>query len=88
MFDNDDFGFRKITVERPLRLNFQASPERIARLEDETAFQNLAKSRKKGERGQKEVEEGQAAAGGNPAGARARWTRVRSTETGRSSRAH
>lgn len=41
------FGFRKITVERPLRLNFQASPERIARIEDERAFQNLAKSKKK-----------------------------------------
>jgi type I restriction enzyme M protein len=22
IFDNDDFGFRKITVERPLRLSF------------------------------------------------------------------
>mgnify|MGYP001576178181 CR=1 FL=1 len=32
------FGFRKITVERPLKLNFQASPERIARLDEEKAF--------------------------------------------------
>ncbi len=30
IFDNADFGFHKITVERPLRLNFQASAERIA----------------------------------------------------------
>ena len=43
------FGFRKITVERPLRLDFQASPERIARLNDERAFVNLAVSRKRGE---------------------------------------
>ena len=43
------FGFRKITVERPLRLNFQASPERIARLEEARAFVNLAVSRKRGE---------------------------------------
>ena len=42
------FGFRKITVERPLRLDFQASRERIARLGDERAFVNLAVSRKKG----------------------------------------
>ena len=42
------FGFRKITVERPLRLDFQASPERIARLDDQRAFVNLARSRKKG----------------------------------------
>ena len=41
------FGFRKITIERPLRLNFQASPERIARLENEPAFRNLAQSKKK-----------------------------------------
>ena len=32
IFPTTNFGFRKITVERPLRLNFQASPERIARL--------------------------------------------------------
>ena len=42
------FGFRKITVERPLRLNFQASPERIGRLEEEKGFQALATSRKRG----------------------------------------
>ncbi|MGM0578321.1 MAG: type I restriction-modification system subunit M [Myxococcota bacterium] len=47
VFDNEDFGFHRITVERPLRLNLQASPERIARLEDETTWQNLARSRKK-----------------------------------------
>ncbi|HXI38838.1 MAG TPA: class I SAM-dependent DNA methyltransferase [Bryobacteraceae bacterium] len=26
---NEDFGYRRITIERPLRLNFQASPERL-----------------------------------------------------------
>ena len=48
IFPTSHFGFRKITVERPLRLNFQASAERIARLEEQKAFQNLAVSRKKG----------------------------------------
>jgi len=47
IFDNADFGFHKITVERPLRLNFQATPERIARLEEESGFKNLATSNKK-----------------------------------------
>lgn len=47
VFDNEDFGYHKITVERPLRLNFQASAERVARLEDESAFRNLAVSKKK-----------------------------------------
>jgi type I restriction enzyme M protein len=47
IFDNDDFGYRKITVERPLKLNFQVSQERLNRLEDETAFKNLASSSRK-----------------------------------------
>jgi type I restriction enzyme M protein len=49
VFDNADFGFHKITVERPLRLSFQASAARIARLEDESGFQQLASSNRKGE---------------------------------------
>ena len=48
VYPTTHFGFRKITVERPLKLDFQASPERIARLDDERAFVNLAVSRKKG----------------------------------------
>jgi len=47
IFRNIDFGYLKMTVERPLRLNFQASPERIERLKNETAFQNLILSKKK-----------------------------------------
>jgi type I restriction enzyme M protein len=37
-FDNEDFGYSTITVERPLRLNFQADPERIAKLDSVTAL--------------------------------------------------
>lgn len=47
IFDNEDFGYHKITVERPLRLNFQASAERLARLDDESGFKNLSTSAKK-----------------------------------------
>ena len=46
VFTNDDFGYHKITVEQPLRLNFAATPERIARIEDQTPFKDLAKSKK------------------------------------------
>ena len=60
IFPTTHFGFRKITVERPLRLNFQASPERIARLEEEKGFQALAQSKKKGAAGAKEQAEGRA----------------------------
>ncbi len=58
IFDTTDFGYRKITVERPLRLNFAITPERIARLRSERAFVNLATTRKKGEAGLVEVAEG------------------------------
>ena len=47
IFPTTHFGFRKITVERPLQLDFQASDERIARLDDERAFKILAVSKKK-----------------------------------------
>src|SRR3569833_3089829 len=59
VFDNTDFGYRKITVERPLRLNFALAPERLARLEEETAFKNLASSSKKNPQARlEEIEEG------------------------------
>ena len=58
VYPTTHFGFRKITVERPLRLDFQASPERIARLDDERAFANLAVSRKRGEARARDEEAG------------------------------
>lgn len=41
VFPNEAFGYRRITIERPLRLNFQASEERVARLDDEKTLQKL-----------------------------------------------
>lgn len=59
IFDNEDFGYWRITVERPLKLNFQASPERIEKLKEETGFQALVKSKKKGEEAQRDIKEGE-----------------------------
>lgn len=47
IFENREFGFLKVTVERPLRMSFEATPERIAKLDEQTAFANLAKSKKR-----------------------------------------
>ena len=86
IFDNEDFGFRRITVERPLRLNFQASPERIERLKDETAFQNLAPVEEEGD-GRRAGGRGRAdAAGRDPRGARDARRRPALEEPRRSSR--
>ncbi|MDH5649896.1 MAG: SAM-dependent methyltransferase, partial [Gammaproteobacteria bacterium] len=46
IFDSTDFGYREIRVERPLRLNFQASEERIARLEETKVFEKLDEEEK------------------------------------------
>lgn len=58
IFDNDDFGYQRITVERPLRLSIKVSEEQIELVKEQTAFINLAKSRKKGEAARKEIEAG------------------------------
>jgi type I restriction enzyme M protein len=42
ILDTTDFGYREIRVERPLRLNFQACEERMARLANEKAFERLS----------------------------------------------
>jgi len=60
IFDNEDFGYRKITVERPLRLNFMVSNERIENLKNEPKFIKLAESKKKGSAALQEIEEGNA----------------------------
>jgi type I restriction enzyme M protein len=58
IFDNDDFGFRKITVERPLRLSFAVTPDRIDVLKLYRAFENVATSKKKGKEAAAEIEAG------------------------------
>lgn len=49
IFNVEDFGFYEVTVERPLRLNFQVTEDRLEQLKATTAFSNLAKSRKRTE---------------------------------------
>jgi len=58
IFPTTHFAFRKITVERPLRLNFHATAERTERLEGEKGFQALTESKKKGAAGIREREKG------------------------------
>lgn len=48
-FRTTDFGYRKIQVERPLRLNWAATPERLARLEADRAFTAPPSGKRKAE---------------------------------------
>ena len=60
IFENREFGFLKVTVERPVRMNLEATPERIGRLDEQRAFVNLATSKKRKDTAaaQREIEEG------------------------------
>ncbi len=62
IFENREFGFLKVTVERPLRMSFEATPQRIARLDDQSAFANLASSKKRKDdrAAAREIEDGEA----------------------------
>jgi type I restriction enzyme M protein len=60
VFDNTDFGYARITVERPLRLNFAITSERIEVMKEASAFRGFATSKKKGAAGALEIAEGEA----------------------------
>jgi type I restriction enzyme M protein len=45
IFDNADFGYRRITVERPLRQNYRADSERVERLAASPAFQKALRQK-------------------------------------------
>ena len=59
VFPTTRFGFRKVTVERPLRLNFQTSENRIVRLAEQTVFRRLALSKKRGKAGEEARRKGE-----------------------------
>ncbi|AUB57483.1 restriction endonuclease subunit M [Methanobacterium sp. MZ-A1] len=47
VFDNEDFGYTKVTVERPLQLNFEVTEERLENLYVVNAFGKLTASKSK-----------------------------------------
>ncbi len=57
IFDTTDFGYREIRVLRPLKLRFEVNAESLARLDAQSAFKNLAVSKKKSAAEQKREEQ-------------------------------
>ena len=47
IFNNQDFGYLKITVERPLRLSFYLTPDRLKNFKVSAYFESLAVSKKR-----------------------------------------
>ncbi len=60
IFDNADFGYNRITVERPLKLNFAVNEERLNKVKETSQFSNLAgrKKRKDNAAAETEIAEG------------------------------
>jgi len=59
IFDNEEFGYTRVTVERPLQLNYRVSEERLENLYSVNAFAKLTESKQKDpELKLKEEEEG------------------------------
>ena len=59
IFDNEDFGFRRITVERPLRLNFAVTASGWPASKEASAFQPGHQQEAQGHAsGQAEIAEG------------------------------
>ena len=59
IFDNEEFGYTKVIVERPLQLNYPVSEERLENLYSVKAFVKLAESKHKDpEKRLKEEDEG------------------------------
>ncbi len=60
IFDNEDFGYHRITVERPLRLNFLINEDRLCRVKEARPFANLitSKKRKDTKAAEAEIKEG------------------------------
>ena len=65
IFDNEEFGYTKVIVERPLQLNYQVNEERLENLYSTTQFIKLTESKNKNlelkleaeEKGKKKQEE-------------------------------
>lgn len=60
IFNNDFFGYTRITVERPLKLNYAVTTERLGRLKQTSRFQALAETKKHKDKKsmEKEIAEG------------------------------
>ena len=55
IFDNEEFGYTKVIVERPMQLNYQVTEERLENLYSVNAFAKLAESKR--ENPEKKLEE-------------------------------
>jgi type I restriction enzyme M protein len=44
IFSNEDFGYKKLTIERPIKRSFEITENKLEELENDTAFKNIIAS--------------------------------------------
>jgi type I restriction enzyme M protein len=59
VFDLQDFGYTRVTVERPLRLRYEVTDERLKAFQESKFFTTLAETKKLGEKAKADIESGQ-----------------------------
>lgn len=57
-FDLLDFGFTRVQVERPLRLRYEVTEDRLVAFQESKVFTALAETKKKGAAGEADIEKG------------------------------
>ncbi len=58
VFDLEDFGYTRVTVERPLRLRFEIDPEHLANFQRSSYFIGLLFTKKVGEKAEADIAKG------------------------------
>ena len=58
IFDNNEFGYTQITVNRPLKRNYSFADDRIELVKSQSAFIKLIESKKKGKAKEEEEKQG------------------------------
>lgn len=58
VFNINDFGYTRVTVERPLRLRYEITSERVQTFRDSKFFTALAETKKTGDKAKADIERG------------------------------
>lgn len=59
VFDLEDFGYTRIVVERPLRLRFEITEERLASFQQSGFFTGLVATKKVGDKAKEDIKKGE-----------------------------
>lgn len=58
-FDLEDFGYTRVVVERPLRLRFEVTDERLAAFQQSAFFTALVQTKKVGDKAKEDIRKGE-----------------------------